>query len=284
MMDAENYKKFLTDAILGGRTLLTHEEEEWLAEIRKEKVTRPVIFVGLATCGIVAGAHSTFSALQKYLADREIHADVVATGCIGFCCNEPMVDIQLPGKTRISFKKITADKITSVLDDIFHGIVPEEHVLWQIRNDMLKSWDNIPFMDEIPFFRYQHRIVLKNTGIIDPLSIEEYIAKGGFRAFIKALTTYSPDQICDIIEQSGLRGRAGGGYNTGKKWKSALNSRENIKYLICNAEESDPGAFMDRTIIEGGSLQDSGRNCYCRLCFRGFQSCYLFTLRICYSH
>jgi len=250
-MDTGSYKTFLCEVILGGKTKFDAREEELLTVIRKERISRPIIFIGMGTCGLVAGADHTFSMIQKYLAGRDIDADIVSTGCIGFCNSEPIVDIQLPGKTRIAFKKITEDKVNSLLDDIFHGIISEEQVLWQFRSDLLKPWDKIPFSDEIPFFRYQHRVVLGNTGIIDPFSIEEYIAKGGFRAYIKSITSYSPDQVCDIIDQSGLRGRAGGGFSSGKKWKSALASKEEIKYLICNAEESDQGAFMDRAIIEG---------------------------------
>jgi NADH:ubiquinone oxidoreductase subunit F (NADH-binding)/Pyruvate/2-oxoacid:ferredoxin oxidoreductase delta subunit len=105
-------------------------------------------------------------------------------------------------------------------------------------------------MDELSFFANQKRIILGNCGCYDPESIEEYIARGGYRAYIKAIRHYTFEEVCDIIERSGLRGRSGGGYLTGLKWKHALNTTSNARYLICNAKESDPGAFTDRTILE----------------------------------
>src|SRR5665811_220694 len=105
-------------------------------------------------------------------------------------------------------------------------------------------------MDELPFFKKQKRVILGNCGCYDPESIEEYIARGGYRAYIKAIRHYTFEEVCDIIERSGLRGRSGGGYLTGLKWKHALNTTSNARYLICNAKESDPGAFTDRTILE----------------------------------
>ena len=120
-----------------------------------------------------------------------------------------------------------------------------------IENKSLSPWADVPYIDEHPFFAPQTRWVLANCGIIDPNSIEEYMAHGGYKAFANAIREYTPIQLCDIIEKSGLRGRGGGGFPTGKKWKFALNMAAEQKYLICNADEGDPGAFMDRAVIEG---------------------------------
>ena len=109
----------------------------------------------------------------------------------------------------------------------------------------------MPLLDEHPFFAPQTRWVLANCGIIDPTNIDEYIARGGYRALADALTRMTPEQVCDVVEASGLRGRGGGGFPTGKKWKFARASEADQKYLICNADEGDPGAFMDRAVIEG---------------------------------
>jgi NADH:ubiquinone oxidoreductase subunit F (NADH-binding) len=111
-------------------------------------------------------------------------------------------------------------------------------------------WPGIPFIEDLPFFSNQKRVILGNCGCYDPESIEEYISRGGYRSFVKTIRTYTFGEVCDIIESSGLRGRSGGGYLTGLKWKQALNTPSSSRYLICNAKESDPGAFTDRTILE----------------------------------
>ncbi len=108
----------------------------------------------------------------------------------------------------------------------------------------------MPFVDELPWFVNQKRILLGNCGCYDPESIEEYIARGGYRSYVKAIKHYTFEEVCDIVERSGLRGRSGGGYPTGLKWKHALNTPANNRFLICNARESDPGAFTDRTVLE----------------------------------
>lgn len=222
-----------------------------LAELRREQVTRPAIFVGAGTCGLGAGAADTLAAVHAYLDKHEIKADVVRVGCIGLCSAEPLLDLQLPGRTRLGFQRVTADAVDGILEAVFHGLVPETHVLMQFRGKGLEPWDDVPYLDEHPFFAPQTRWVLANCGMIDPAQIDEYIARGGYQALAKVLTTMSPDAVCDMVELSGLRGRGGGGFPTGKKWKFARKSAGEQKYLVCNADEGDPGAFMDRAVIEG---------------------------------
>jgi NADH:ubiquinone oxidoreductase subunit F (NADH-binding) len=136
------------------------------------------------------------------------------------------------------------------LNGVFHNDINEDDLAGQTGTKGFELWPGIPFMDEMPFFANQKRVILNNCGCYDPESIEEYIARGGYRAYIKAIRHYTFEEVCDIIERSGLRGRSGGGYLTGLKWKHALNTTSNARYLICNAKESDPGAFTDRTILE----------------------------------
>jgi len=114
-----------------------------------------------------------------------------------------------------------------------------------------KPWGGVPSIDDHPFFAPQTRVVLQNCGIIDPTSIEEYIAHGGYQTLVKTLQTKTAEEVCRNAEESGLRGRGGGGFPTGKKWSLANQERADQKYLICNADEGDPGAFMDRAVIEG---------------------------------
>jgi NADH:ubiquinone oxidoreductase subunit F (NADH-binding) len=120
-----------------------------------------------------------------------------------------------------------------------------------MRNEKLQPYEGVAWLDEHPFFKNQTRWVLANVGKIDPASIDEYIAHGGYRAFAKCSRSMTPAELCDEVDKSGLRGRGGGGFPTGRKWKFALNTSADQKYLICNADEGDPGAFMDRAVIEG---------------------------------
>jgi len=224
---------------------------ERLAELRRQRVVRPVIYVGAGTCGLGAGAQDTLDAVRAYLDSHEIAADVVRVGCIGLCSAEPLVDVQLPGRARLVFQRIGKADVAGLLDSVFRGVVPEDSVLGQFPSDTLEPWADVPYLSEHPFFKPQTRWVLANCGVIDPAKIEEYIARGGYKALAKVLCEMTPEQVCNEVEWSGLRGRGGGGFPTGKKWKFARQSKSDSKYLVCNADEGDPGAFMDRAVIEG---------------------------------
>jgi NADH:ubiquinone oxidoreductase subunit F (NADH-binding)/Pyruvate/2-oxoacid:ferredoxin oxidoreductase delta subunit len=241
----------IQDVLLNEKQAFSPFVKEQLAYLRRESINKPIISVGAGTCGMVAGAVKTFDAIKEYITDRGLDVSIQKVGCLGLCNYEPLVDIQLPGKNRILLKNATNDKIVSLLDDIFHKIIPDEHVLAQYTNDNFSAWSDVPLLEQMPFFALQNRQVLRHCGKINPYDISEFIAFGGYRAFVKTVRNYTAEQICDLVEESGLRGRSGGGYYTAKKWKIAHFAQSNQKYLICNAEESDPGAFMDRAIIEG---------------------------------
>jgi len=232
-------------------TLSPGECEALRARLRRELLERPAIFIGAGTCGLGAGAGKTLAAVRRYLDVHDIEADVIEVGCIGLCAAEPMVDVQLPGRTRVSFQSVTADKVTALLDAMLAGRVSPEGVLGQFRSAALEAWPQVPYLDEHPFFAPQTRWVLANAGVIDPESIDEYIARGGYEAFARALREMTREDLCGMVEASGLRGRGGGGFPTGRKWTFALTAPADQKYLICNADEGDPGAFMDRAVIEG---------------------------------
>ena len=229
---------------------LSKHHQRRLAELRRDDVPRPTIFVGAGTCGLGAGAKATLAAIHAYLDTHEVKADVVMVGCVGLCSLEPIVDVQLPGRTRVCFRQMTADKVPSVLESALVGTIHDDHVLGQFRSTTQEPWADVPFLDEHPFFAPQTRWVLANCGLIDPSQIDEYIARGGYAGLVKVLREMTPDAVCDMVELSGLRGRGGGGFPTGKKWKFARQSQGDQKYLICNADEGDPGAFMDRAVIE----------------------------------
>jgi NADH:ubiquinone oxidoreductase subunit F (NADH-binding) len=230
---------------------LSAERAKQLKVLRREIIEVPVIFIGTGTCGLGAGAGKTKATAQEYLTRNKLNATIIEVGCIGLCSSEPILDVQLPGKRRISFEKVTADKVDGILDKIFFNELPEHPLLGQFSSGDGQLWDKVPMMDEHPFFAPQTRVVLKNCGNIDPTSIEEYIAHGGYRSLVKTLQTNTSAEVCRIAEESGLRGRGGGGFPTGKKWSLAHQEQADQKYLICNADEGDPGAFMDRAVIEG---------------------------------
>ncbi|MGC4113198.1 MAG: NADH-quinone oxidoreductase subunit NuoF [Myxococcales bacterium] len=224
---------------------------ERAVRLRRETLARPVVFVGTGTCGLGAGAAKTLAAVKQYLTDKKVDADVVEVACIGLCTAEPMVDVQVPGRTRVSFSKITAEKVPGLLDSVLAGRIPFENLVAQMRNGAHTPYEGVPFFEQHPFFAPQTRRVLVNCGTIDPASIDEYVARGGYRAMADALRTKTPAEVADTVEKSGLRGRGGAGFPTGTKWKFAAKESADQKYLVCNADEGDPGAFMNRAEIEG---------------------------------
>ena len=229
----------------------SEEFTERLPVLRREITTKPVIYVGTGTCGLGAGAGQTLEAVQEFIAENGIDAEIVEIGCIGFCAMEPLMDIQLPGRTRLSYGNVTATNATAVLEAALNDEPLTEGAIGQFGGESLEAWEGIDFIDEHPFFKPQTRWVLENCGHIDPASIEEYVARGGYQALTKVLLGHTPEEVCSIVESSGLRGRGGGGFPAGRKWKLALQVGADQKYMICNADEGDPGAFMDRAIIEG---------------------------------
>lgn len=227
------------------------EDAGLLAELRREKVSQPVIYVGTSSCGVVSGAHSTLNAIRQFFAIHQIQAEIFEVGCIGLCSAEPIVDVQMPGKPRISFSNVEPAQVETILSDILHHIIPNVNILGQYKSKHKEPWPDVPLIDDHPFFKLQKRLILSSCGQKNPESIEEYIACDGYKSLVKTITNYTPEKVCDIVEVSGLRGRGGKGFPTAKKWKLAREHSSDQKYLICNAEESDPGAFMDRAVLEG---------------------------------
>ena len=195
------------------------------------------IFVGQGSCGIASGAKKTAVRISEILKEKDLDIPVIPTGCIGICYLEPIVDIyEDDGKMT---------RYTGVMAEMAEEII-ESHV---INGKPLKKY-MIPEEGEA-FLGKQTRIVLENCGIINPEDIEEYIAKGGYMAMEKALKEMSREEICHEITVSDLRGRGGGGFLTGRKWNQVREQKDSCKYVVCNADEGDPGAFMDRSVMEG---------------------------------
>lgn len=215
--------------------------------LKYESHDLPIVFIGMGTCGLASGADKVKTAIENELAAKNIKAQIVTTGCIGYCAKEPIVDIKLPGKDRISYCEVTPKDIPLMIEaNIVKGGMYEKKLLGTFG----KTNEKVKNINEVPFFKRQMKLVLENCGVINPNSIDEYIASGGFKAMDKALRLMSPEELVKEIKESGLRGRGGGGFTTGMKWEMAQKKEAENKYIICNADEGDPGAFMDRSVLE----------------------------------
>lgn len=199
-----------------------------------------IVKVGLASCGRAAGAMEVYDKLKEYLEQNEGAYILKKTGCIGMCFEEPIVSLSGSEIGEITLGKVNAENVINLIEEYRKNIIPSSNI---ILSDKVEASCN-------DLFAYQQRIVLQNCGRIDPLSIEDYEASGGYQALRKALTL-SPQEIINEVKISGLRGRGGAGFPTGLKWSFAAAAKSDIKYIICNADEGDPGAFMDRSVLEG---------------------------------
>ncbi|MFW5701317.1 MAG: CCxxC motif-containing NuoF prefix domain-containing protein, partial [Bacteroidota bacterium] len=225
---------------------------EKLSGAMLKNADKPVIYIGAGTCGLGAGAGKTLKKITIWLGDKNIDAEIREVGCIGLCAEEPIVDIRMPGRARVAFRKMTQDKVVEVFEDFFeNNKINTEHVLWQHTAGEGEPYAEVVKIGEHPFLVHQTRWVLENCGVISPTDIDQYIARGGYQALSKALKSMTPAELCQEVIESGLKGRGGGGFPAGLKWKMAQDIPSSQRYLICNADEGDPGAFMDRAVIEG---------------------------------
>ena len=245
-----NIQDLLIKKVVGNQSSSVIDNK--LTLLKREQVEKPVIYLGAGTCGLGAGAAKTLKNIKSYLSTNSIDAEIVEVGCIGLCAAEPIVDIQLPKHNRVSFSNVTNEKVDNLLDSVFNLELPKDiEAIYQFPTKENHVWEGVTSFSSHPYFAKQMRLVLKNCGTLNPVSIDEYIATGGYDSFLSTINKYDSVQVCDMVEESGLRGRGGGGFTTGMKWKFALNTEADQKYLICNADEGDPGAFMDRAVIEG---------------------------------
>jgi NADH:ubiquinone oxidoreductase subunit F (NADH-binding)/(2Fe-2S) ferredoxin len=208
------------------------------------------VFIGMGTCGLATGAGHVKTAVEKWAATRGIAVQITPTGCIGYCKAEPIMDVVTDSGYRISYSNVTPEVAGFILDEVFvRKNYKLDGLLGQFKNGK-DPLPGIPMIHEHPYFRKQVKYVLRNCGVIDPESIADYRAAGGFQGFQRALSM-SREEVIQEITRSGLRGRGGSGFPAGKKWELALREKSPKKYVICNADEGDPGAFMDRSILEG---------------------------------
>ncbi len=228
----------------------TREEQNAVNLLKRDKCLVPVILVSESRPARVSGSDNTLVAITRYIEENNLKVNTGRCSGKGFQQNEPFVDVQLPGKARVTFGPVKPEIVPLILDGVIHNNIPLEYALWQYRHPQHEPWDQVPFFENIPYFSGQQRRLTRNFGLSDPGSIEEYIARDGYKAFIKAISNYTATDITELVEQSGLRGRGGAGYPTAAKWLVARNTYADQKYLICNADESDPGAFTDKALLE----------------------------------
>ncbi len=196
---------------------------------------------------ISAGEESVKAALERKLKEYNLEdvVKVVETGCMGACSLGPLAIVYPEG---VYYQKLTPKAAEEIVEEhILKGRVVSKYLF---KGEVGELKVEVP-AQENPFFSRQVKIATRNLGVIDPLSIEEYIARDGYFALTKVLTEMTPDDVVKVIKDSGLRGRGGAGFPTGLKWEFAKNNLSDIKYVICNADEGDPGAFMDRSVLEG---------------------------------
>jgi len=206
---------------------------------------RPVIVVGAATCGRAAGALEVLQAIRDELKKQDLDCPVIEVGCMGHCYAEPIVIISKPGYPSICYGHVNPVIAERLVKEFILGDDPcLEFVLGALEEN-----DLIPSFSDFPRARYEKKTILKRCGQIDPTDIDHYIASGGYSALVKALQT-PPDDIVSEVKNSGLRGRGGAGFPTGQKWEICRNATGKPRYVICNGDEGDPGAFMDRAILE----------------------------------
>jgi NADH:ubiquinone oxidoreductase subunit F (NADH-binding)/(2Fe-2S) ferredoxin len=222
------------------------------------------IVIGSASCGIAMGARQIEAAAIQAIKDLHLNASVSRTGCIGFCSREPLLDVVLPGGPRISYANMTAEKTRELLrafssrgdikpEWVLGYFAGEEHVLTGETHQYAESKlvQGIREWSSLDFYRRQKKVILRNCGSINPESIDETLARGTYRAALRALTQMTSEQVIDEVSKSGLRGRGGAAFPTGQKWRLAREAAADKKYVVCNADEGEPGAYMDRTVLEG---------------------------------
>jgi len=230
-------------AITSAFQIIKSRAESAWSELRDSG--KVVIIVGAATCGRAAGALEVLQTIKDELTRHNLDCAVIESGCMGHCYAEPVVTISKPGYPPICYSRINPVIAERLIKEYVLGDNPcLEFVLGALEEN-----DLIPSFSDFPRANFEKKVILENCGHIDPTEIEHYIANGGYAAIVKTLRM-QPEEVLDEVRRSGLRGRGGAGFPTGRKWEICRNARGRSKYVVCNGDEGDPGAFMDRAILE----------------------------------
>jgi len=223
------------------------------------------IMVGTATCCRAKGADQVLKALEREAGARKFACTIVPVGCIGLCHQEPTIEVIQPGRPRIAYGPVFAEDVPDFISALAESGVDKKRALFRTDQEYAlldgepyryagssvpEELREIPEYREFPFYKKQLKICLRNAGTINPESIDEYIAVGGYFALVKALTQMTPQQVIDEVTKSNLRGRGGGGFSTGKKWAACRNAANGPRYVLCNISEGDPGIGMHKSLLE----------------------------------
>lgn len=214
-----------------------------------QKSKTPVIYIGSATCGIAAGALEVLKSVKRTLKENGLKARVVQVGCIGPCYLEPLMDIAVPGCPRISYGPVDSSSARKIIERYLIEGNPSSDLVVGHFGANGNAPDGVPRFFDIPMLKPQVRVVLRNCGFIDPDDIDHYLANDGYVGLLKALST-TPQEVIEIVKEAGIRGRGGAGFPTFRKWEICRGAEGTTKYMICNSSEGDPGAFMNRALIE----------------------------------
>ncbi len=210
----------------------------------------PVIYLGMASCGRAAGALEVLESIEKTLKKKRLKARIVQVGCIGPCYLEPLMDIAMPGHPRVSYANVSPERAAEVVESYFCKGDPKPNLaIGHFGEEGDESIEGIPRFFDLPMLKDQVRVVLRNCGFIEPGEIDHYIANDGYAGMMNALRM-EPDDVIGEVRDAGLRGRGGAGFPTYRKWEICRDSPGNTRYMICNADEGDPGAFMNRSLLE----------------------------------
>jgi len=228
------------------------------AGLKKILPNKPRVAVGMGTCGLGNGAQEVYQAFAKALAKRKVACLLTKTGCFGYCAQEPLVNITLPGQPLVVLSRVLPQDVDAIVKDLANQKVNLKKALCKIESwdhltgqvDYGKGFPQIPHWNEVSFFKWQKKIVLRDCGLINPEDIEEYIAVGGYRGLLRVLESLKPQEVIAQVKESKLRGRGGAGFPTGIKWELMQKESADQKYVICNADEGDPGAYMNRNESE----------------------------------
>ncbi len=193
---------------------------------------------------IASGSLQVAKALREAIASSDLDVPVIETGCLGPCAGGPVLVVQPDG---VYYQHVNPSDVAEIVSAHLVG----NRVVERLASKSTATGEIVPLMKDLEYFRKQVKIVLRNCGLIDPLRIHDYVARDGYLGLAKALTEMTPETVIDEVKASGLRGRGGGGFPTGLKWAFAAKSKGEVKYVLCNADEGDPGAFMDRSVLEG---------------------------------
>jgi NADH:ubiquinone oxidoreductase subunit F (NADH-binding)/(2Fe-2S) ferredoxin len=227
---------------------LTIADLQARAGVEKPAPDKPVIKVGMSTCGLAAGAEPVFIALGEEATARSVELRVARTGCAGMCSMEPLVEVKRPGEEAVMYGEVTPEFARRIVAACAEKTplpadcrVPSLAQLARVAGEPVGTGDEPK----------QYRIVMRNCGVIDPEEIEEYLDRGGYQAVAKVLSSMTPEAVIDELKTAGLRGRGGAGFPAWLKWKLTRESEGSEHIIVCNGDEGDPGAYMDRSVLEG---------------------------------